>query len=124
MFTRFILVYAAMVVVDAVWLGVIAQPFFTKYLSHLMTRHSGTIPAALLTWLLLTIGLYVFVLPLATNGSRVTAFGYGALFGMCVYGVYELTNYAIITKWALPVVIVDTLWGGFLCGTMTLLFLL
>ena len=36
------------------------------------------------------------------------------LLGLCVYGVYEGTNYAVLRDWPLYMVVVDTLWGGIL----------
>jgi len=39
-----------------------------------------------------------------------------AIAGLCVYAVYEYTNYAIFDKYPLSFVIQDTLWGGVLFG--------
>ena len=36
------------------------------------------------------------------------------LLGICVYGVYEGTNYAVLRDWPLYLFLVDTLWGGIL----------
>ena len=41
------------------------------------------------------------------------------LMGICVYGVYETTNYAIIDKWLKTSVVIDTLWGGILFAVTT-----
>jgi uncharacterized membrane protein len=41
------------------------------------------------------------------------------LLGICVYGVYETTNYAILDKWSKTSVIIDTLWGGILFSGTT-----
>ena len=32
--------------------------------------------------------------------------------GLCVYGVYDATNYATIRKWEHKIALMDTLWGG------------
>ena len=42
--------------------------------------------------------------------------------GIFVYGVYELTNFALFTNWSLLTVVMDTLWGGILFALTTLLF--
>lgn len=34
------------------------------------------------------------------------------LLGVCVYGVYDGTNYATIRKWQADFAWMDTLWGG------------
>jgi len=36
------------------------------------------------------------------------------LFGASIYAVYEGTNYAIFKDWPLAMVLLDTVWGGFL----------
>jgi uncharacterized membrane protein len=36
------------------------------------------------------------------------------LLGLVIYGVYETTNYALLSNWSIMTVIIDTLWGGIL----------
>jgi uncharacterized membrane protein len=36
------------------------------------------------------------------------------ILGFVIYGVYETTTYALLKKWKLRTVIIDTLWGGIL----------
>jgi len=43
------------------------------------------------------------------------------LLGLCIYAIYEGTNYALISNWSLPIVIVDSLWGGILFAVTTYL---
>ena len=39
--------------------------------------------------------------------------------GMCIYGIYEGTNYATFEKWPLYLFIADTIWGGILISLTT-----
>lgn len=41
------------------------------------------------------------------------------LLGAVINGTYELTNYALLKKWRLSTVALDTLWGGFSWGITT-----
>jgi len=41
------------------------------------------------------------------------------LLGLCIYGVFELTNMSIFKKWELKTVIMDTLWGGIVFALTT-----
>jgi hypothetical protein len=41
------------------------------------------------------------------------------LLGLVIYGVYETTNYALLTNWSILTVIIDTLWGGILFALTT-----
>jgi uncharacterized membrane protein len=43
------------------------------------------------------------------------------LLGIVIYGVYETTSYALLKKWKLSIVLMDTLWGGVLFGLTTAL---
>jgi uncharacterized membrane protein len=42
------------------------------------------------------------------------------LLGFVIYGVYETTTYALLKKWKLKTVMIDTLWGGILLGLTTM----
>ena len=66
-----------------------------------------------LTYICLVALLNVFIFN--DNRSVKDAF----LMGICVYGVYETTNYAIIDKWLKTSVVIDTLWGGILFAGTT-----
>jgi uncharacterized membrane protein len=41
------------------------------------------------------------------------------ILGFVIYGIYELTNAAIINKWGWKYVVMDTLWGGILYALVT-----
>ena len=70
---------------------------------------------AFLCYVCLTGLLYYFiVLP---ENSVLSAF----LLGVGVYGVYDFTNYALLTAWPLWMTIADPLWGGTLFATTAFL---
>lgn len=107
--------------IDLVWLGVIMKGFYAQELGDL-ARRSGTSlaprwGAAILVYLLIPVGVMSFVRPLLGPHSNAWhAFGYGALFGLVMYGVYDLTNLAVLEKWTLRLALADMAWGCFLCG--------
>jgi len=114
------------VVLDFVWFY-FAGNFFRSEISGI-ARLTDTgewnvryLPAALV-YVLMSIGIVVFVYPLAS--SVATAFAFGALFGLVGYGLYDLTNLATLTDWTVRLAVIDILWGSFLCGTVsTMIFL-
>ena len=65
------------------------------------------------TYLLLSLGLYYFVIQ--KNESPFHAF----LLGCFTYGIFELTSYTMFSNWPLYMVFLDTLWGGVLFATVT-----
>jgi uncharacterized membrane protein len=59
-------------------------------------------------------GLTVFVISRAR--SPLEALALGAFFGLCTYGVYDLTNHATLRDWPATLTIVDMTWGAVICG--------
>jgi len=113
-------------VIDMLWLGVVMKSFYAREIGELMRRNGEFLTprwsAAFLVYLLIPAGIVLFVRPLLGESSTVwQAFGWGALFGLIVYGVYDLTNLAVLEKWTLLVTLVDMVWGGVLCGTTTVI---
>lgn len=68
---------------------------------------------AILCYFFLIFGLYYFIL--REHKSVLDAM----LFGFVIYGVYDTTTYAVLKKWKLKLMIMDTLWGGTLMGLTT-----
>jgi uncharacterized membrane protein len=103
-------------ILDGIWLGFVMNGFYRSQLAPIVRLSAdGGIapnwPAAFLVYVVLGIGIAWFVMPNATTAA--SAAGYGALFGFCVYGVYDLTNFSTLAQYPLPIAIVDTAWGTF-----------
>jgi uncharacterized membrane protein len=85
----------------------------------LIQQIQGTEPVirpipAVLIYILMAIGIVVFaVIPSTEIESAALR---GALLGLCMYGVYDLTNYAIFTNYSLEMTLTDMAWGTFLCA--------
>jgi uncharacterized membrane protein len=98
---------------DAVWLGIVGTSFYTRVLGDLMLDGFRIVPAALFYPLHIT-GIVVFALPLAHRSPRLWAsIAYGAFFGVCAYGTYDLTNHAVLRVWTWQLTVVDMIWGAF-----------
>lgn len=102
---------AVMVLIDLVWLGLIAKPMYQQGIGHLMTEKPN-IAAAIGFYLLFPIGLMIFaILPEATElGWKNTAV-LGALFGFFAYATYDLTNLATLKNYPLKLALIDIFWG-------------
>ena len=71
---------------------------------------------ALLTYLLLVLGIYYF----AVRQKNV----YNGMFlGLVIYGVYNYTNVSTIANYGVKEAIIDTTWGTILCGLVTYIVL-
>ncbi len=104
--------------IDMVWLGVLARPFYRQQLSGFLGEGFNW-PAAVIFYLIFIVGILVFaVIPALAKGSLQHALLWGALFGFFTYATYDLTNLATLPGWPLKMVIVDILWGTFLCASV------
>ncbi len=120
--TLFLILLPIFLLIDLIWLGVIMKSFYAAELGDLARRQGAALAprwgAAIFVYLLIPAGVVLFVRPLLGESSSVLqAFGWGALFGLVLYGVYDLTNLAILDKWTLRMTIADMIWGCVLCGT-------
>ena len=100
-----------MLVLDGLWLGLVARGFYRRHLGFLMSDQINW-GAALLFYALFAIGLCVFVVQPGIDGGSVgTALWRGALFGLVAYATYDLTNQATLKGWPVIVTAVDLAWG-------------
>jgi uncharacterized membrane protein len=68
---------------------------------------------AVLAYLLMIVGLNVFVLPRIRKGYELQdSIKYGFLFGIVLYGVYDFTIAAVLKDWNISLAVTDVLWGG------------
>ena len=114
---RWIAAYAATLVafcaLDFLWLGVVAKGFYQAEIGPLMLPRPNLVAAAVLYALLAGGLLWFAVLP---AGSLPRAALSGAFLGLVVYGVYDLTNLAILAGWTLRVALADIVWGTVASG--------
>lgn len=107
-----------MAAIDFLWLGLVANNLYSNELGSLVGAAGGNMasrwPAAAIVYILLPLGLVLFILPRLGSGPRAWSLLWGAMFGLVVYGVYDLTNLALLPQWTLKVTIIDILWGMFL----------
>ncbi len=109
---------------DYIWLAKLARGFYINELgSYARVRGTSIIPvywAAAIVYLLLPLGIVLFALPQVDPATpTASSLGWGALFGLVVYGVYDMTNMATLERWPARMVWIDICWGCFLCGMTT-----
>lgn len=110
----------AFLIIDGIWLGVIARGFYAEQLGELL-RPSPNWSVAGLFYLFYVVGIVVFaVMPAHAQQSWMVAVGYGALLGLIAYGTYDLTNLATLRNWPVVMSVVDMIWGSVLTATVSL----
>ena len=106
-------------IIDLVWLGVVARSFYQVQMGHLM-RAQVNWTAAIAFYLVFISGIVVLVVwPAIERQSLVHAIAAGALFGLVTYAAYDLTNLATLDGFPVTVAIVDLVWGTVLCSTVS-----
>ena len=121
LFRNFSVALLMFIILDSLWLGFVIKQKYFKLLSGFKLRKISLL-AALIAYILLSLGISFFVTPKVINGTN--AFFFGALFGLVVYGVNHFTNYAIFENYKGEYLIIDTLWGSFASGIVSLLVFL
>jgi len=96
------------VLLDSVYLSFIKNYFDKQIYSIQGSKIKINFVGVMLCYLFLIVGLNYFIIK--PKKSISDAF----LLGLIIYGVYETTNYALLSKWSILTVIIDTLWGGIL----------
>lgn len=115
----YILTFLVFILVDLLWLGVIAKGLYNKLLGGLLSEQINW-TAAIIFYLLFVIGISVFaVYPAVYKASYLHAIIMGALFGFFTYATYDLTNLATLKGWPLPLVFIDIVWGTVLCAVVS-----
>lgn len=119
--TAYLTTAVAFLVLDLVWLGWIAKPFYFGRLGHLLLE-KPKMGAAAIFYALYVIGIVIFAVgPALSADSPGVAVTYGGMFGFFAYATYDMTNYATLRNWPLIVSVADTAWGTVLTGTSALL---
>ena len=106
-------------VIDLTWIFLLMNSFYNQQFSLFLRPNPAPIWSAILAWLLIPLGISLFVEKVSKNYKQ--SFFYGAAYGFILYGVYDFTNYATLANWPIILVIVDVLWGTFLCAVSSLI---
>ena len=98
-------------VIDMTWITKIMGSFYRAEMGQFFRFQM--LPIHQLTgafvWFLLVLGIFCFILPQAN--SLQSACSLGLIFGLVVYGVYDLTNFVTINHWSIKLMLTDLAWG-------------
>jgi uncharacterized membrane protein len=111
-----ILIPVLMLLLDALYIGSQMNTVQSVYLNIQKSPLKVRYASAAMCYVFLTALLYFFILK--PNRPIRDAF----LLGVCVYGVYDATTYALLREYPLPFAVIDTLWGGVLFALTTYLY--
>jgi len=104
---------AAFLVIDAVWLTIMADTLYRPLLGDKLEPRFVLAPAVAF-YLIYVAGIVFFaVMPALTEGGLAKAVVNGAVLGFVAYATYDLTNHATLRDWPLTITLADMMWGTF-----------
>jgi uncharacterized membrane protein len=116
----FIILIVILGILDFLWLGIFAKKFYMKEFGD-SVKSPFNVYSAIVVYLLIAIGIFVLVLNNNFVKSPLTALLIGVIFGIVAYGIYDFTNFTVLKNYSLKLAIIDTLWGGVICGVSAFL---
>jgi len=100
-------------VLDALFIGAFMKDWQSLLLRVQGEKMEVRMLSALAVYVIMVLAWVYFVYrPFLVHKSVGEAVKTGAILGFCIYGVFELTNFAIIKKWDMKFVLMDTFWGA------------
>lgn len=110
---------------DYLWIGILATDIYKRELGPFLRMSGNALQpilwAALIVYLAIPLGIVLFVLPKVSADNLISsALLWGAVYGLVVYTIYDMTNYSLVRDWPLRVAFLDILWGGVLNAVGTL----
>ncbi len=114
--------FITLTILDIIWLGYVIQDIIVEDFAPFITITNGSIDillgVGLLAWAIISLGCVYFVSYRANSFKQVLT--NGALFGFVLYGCYELTNLTFFTNYPIRFVIIDIIWGIFVCTAVSI----
>jgi len=105
---QYLLILVILLVLDGIYIGA-QYTYFKKLYQKIQGKPlQPRVAGAIGCYIFIVTILYYFIL---MNKRPVSE---AFLLGVCVYGIYDTTTYALLTDYPLSVMLTDTLWGGIL----------
>jgi uncharacterized membrane protein len=122
---RFLAALLSTTLLDFIWLGNLMGGFYRTELGGIvLTNADGgfdprVIPT-LLVYVLIPLGIALFTRPAQASAGLhpklIPSAIKGAVFGLVLYGTYDMTNWSLLKAWTPTLSLIDTAWGMALCS--------
>tara|TARA_Y100000591_G_C21638648_1_gene596650 strand:- start:8 stop:370 length:363 start_codon:yes stop_codon:yes gene_type:complete len=116
MIVNFIILGLIISIIDIFFLMSIKDDFYKQIKSVQGSNLEINYVGMIITYFLLTFGIYYFII--LKKAKLLDAF----LFGIVIYGAYEMTSLSILKNWTYKLAFIDTIWGGILVLLSTLVY--
>lgn len=112
----YLIILVIFLVIDIPMITMINKDMYNNHFNKInngdMVVGNKTYIGASITYLLLALGLYIFVIRDNTEKPLKYKMIKGAVLGLIIYGVYNFTNLATINIYEIKPALIDTMWGS------------
>ena len=116
-FLLFLIIYVYYILIDGAMIFLYTGKVFGSMIKNIQNgspMKTRMIPG-IICFFVLAFGYTYFILPKIRDEAIVLdSLKYGAVFGLVVYAVYDLTNLSTFGKYGTTTAVIDILWGGIL----------
>ena len=118
---RILVIFLILIILDMIWFTFSLEHIYKPLFRNIQkTELNLKIIGGIIAWLLIALAINEFVINDLDNDLNNIAFR-GALIGFIIYGVYNATNYATFSDYAMSAAIIDTTWGTIVCLTTSVI---
>ena len=132
MYSKYIYTIIYIFIAEFIWLYLINSKRYISITEKIQkTKFNVNIKYAILSYVLVLISIFYVTVPFVISKisindnnkiKNIKIFIYSFIIGFLIYGIYNLTSLSIYTNYTFFIASIDTLWGGILYSTSTLLF--
>jgi len=106
--TQFVVPLFILIIIDIGYLYLLSDYFSSVIRSIQGSGITLRFVSVIFIYLILSFAIYYFILK--NNRPSFDAF----ILGVIIYSIFDLTNHSIFKKWTVPLIVIDSLWGGIL----------
>lgn len=113
------IIILCILLLDGIFLGIVVkQQWNTTILAIQKSPFKPRLMYAVFAYITLIIGVY-WLWTHFSKGSYQQLFINSLIFGFVVYGIFDFTMGALFVDYPIHMVVIDILWGMFLCSSIT-----
>lgn len=118
-----LIILLSLLVFDALWIMLNLNRYKEMILKiqgkALQINVFGVVIAYIFIYILLVLSIKLHI---NKKSSIMDCVKYCGIIGLCVYGIYNFTNYALYKNFSISIAIADTIWGGVLFTLVAMIY--
>jgi len=118
-----ILVIVAVLLLDFIWIYLFMKKEYSDLVPKVQNSPMVVRPIpAIFAYVFIILSVIVFSLPNIRSTNKVAdSLKFGGLLGLYVYGMFAMTNLALLSNWSVRTALLDTVWGFVLFSAVCLI---